>query len=61
MEVKYERDTILIKRGILKGKVNLYWVATSILPPPLPPLGQNTAFSAAILDHALVLAKIQFC
>lgn len=33
MEVKYERTTILIKRGILKGKVNLYWVATSPLPP----------------------------
>ena len=35
MEVKYERATILIKRGILKGKANLYWVATSP-PPPLP-------------------------
>ena len=34
MEVKYERATILIKRGILKGKVNLYLVATSPLPPP---------------------------
>ena len=34
MEVKYERATILIKRGILKGKANLYLVATSPLPPP---------------------------
>ena len=58
MEVKYERTTILIKRGILKGKVNLYWVATS--PLPSSPPGQNRAFWAAILDHALVLAQIQF-
>ena len=27
MEVKYEKATILIKRGILKGKPNLYiWI-----------------------------------
>ena len=41
MEVKYERATILIKRGILKGKANLYWVATS---PPPPPQGKIQHF-----------------
>ena len=44
MQVKYERATILIKRGILKGKANLYWVATSKLPPPPTPKGKIQHF-----------------